>query len=72
MHVVCIVRCIFYTYITHIYMLLSQVSVPVAGGEANGGVEEDKSRTLTLPAGTVLAYEVRELAIDKKGRRIKL
>lgn len=41
--------------------------MPVAGGEAKSDIEDDKSRTLTLPAGTVLAYEVQELAVDKKG-----
>ena len=41
--------------------------MPVAGGEVSGDVESDRNRTLTLPAGTVLAYEVRELAVDKKG-----
>jgi len=39
----------------------------VAGGEIKADVDDDKARSISLPAGTVLAYQVVELAVSDKG-----
>lgn len=44
------------------------VTATLAGGEASENVDENKSRTITLPAGTVLAYQVVELAVNCQGK----
>jgi len=50
-----------------------QASVPSAmdkagsGGTLSGGFERDKARTLTVPAGTVLAYQVIEVLVNNEG-----
>ena len=47
-----------------------QASTPIAslaGGEISGDVDSNTSRVLTLPASTVLAYQVLELAVDSQG-----
>lgn len=40
----------------------------MAGGEVSGDVNSSTSRVLTLPASTVLAYQVLELAVDNQGQ----
>jgi len=39
----------------------------VAGGEIKADVDDDKARSISLPAGTVLAYQVVELSVSDKG-----
>ena len=49
-----------------------QVTIPAGAGseEMKGDVEKARTRNLALPAGTVLAYQVVELAVRKDGMEL--
>lgn len=39
----------------------------IGGGEIKGDYNKNTSRTMKLPAGTVLAYQIIELAVNDQG-----